>query len=500
MKDIEHTSQGVQAQANFNVAGGSKKEGLKVVLSGVDAGVSVVRAVQSGIILDGVVTEAQSGDIKSALGGAAIKLREVDIPSGLARRQKFLAKWSEAARRNAKKGLGFGMLLLPLSACGGDEDDSSSTGFVIDGYIADAFIFRDEDGNGIFDIGEASSRTGVDGSFALGGDETKPIVVDGSDGRARDLDNPSEPFTGVLMAPAGSTVVTPITTLVQQLVEGGDSVAAAEKQIQDGLGITEDVDLLNSDPIATDNVDVYKAGVQVAGLIAAVGGGAAGLAVTAAVAEAIAGGLTLDLTDIDQVTGIIEDAKEGNGPAFDGVDTVTAASVAASKAQVIDAANTIDDVSVAQAATLTVSVVEDVVSFGGTATGAITATLNADGSASFARSGVVGKDGASEDALDVKVVDIANKSIAGSIDLSVVVTQVLASAGDDEIVIDAPDAAKISVSGTSDSGADNIIIKIADKTAGTEDVRVLTLDTRLFAVSGDDKVTFQFAGEEDTVF
>jgi len=208
--------------------------------------VSVARAVQSGILLDGVLTEAQSGDFVSSIERAQIQLRELEIPSNHLQRQKFLAAWSEAARKAAKKGVGFSMLLLPLSACiGGGGSDvasvvSSTKGFVIDGYIADAFIFRDENGNGIWDDGEANSRTGSDGSFTLGGDESKSIVVDGSDGRAVDLDNPGEPFTGILLAPAGSTVVTPLTTLVQQLVATGETVASATASVNQALGLTGD--------------------------------------------------------------------------------------------------------------------------------------------------------------------------------------------------------------------------------------------------------------------
>lgn len=174
MKDIEHNGQDLQAQAAVDFSNGSGQGGLRLVVSGNDAGVSVARAVQSGILLDGVLTEARSGDFASALNGDQLELREVEIPANHARRQKFLAAWSEAARKSAKKGLGFSMLLLPLSACigGGGSDGATGVtgtkGFVIDGYIANAFIFRDENGNGVFDAGEASSRTGSDGAFTLG--------------------------------------------------------------------------------------------------------------------------------------------------------------------------------------------------------------------------------------------------------------------------------------------------------------------------------------------
>jgi hypothetical protein len=500
MKDLEQNGQVV----SFGVASEVTGSGLGLVLSGQDAGVSVARAVQSGIFLDGVLTEVQSGEFVSSLERAQVQLREVEIPSNRLQRQKFLAAWSEAARKAAKKGLGISMLLLPLSACKSDgvSDVASTKGFVIDGYISDAFIFRDENENGIFDSGEASSRTGSDGSFALGGDETKSIVVDGSDGRARDLDNPDEAFMGILLAPAGSTVVTPLTTLVQQLVEAGETVASATAAVKQALGITSDADLLSTDPIASENIEVYKAGVQVAGLIAAAGGGAAGLAVTKALSQAVKtaseSSSSVDLTNADAVKAVMDVAKSANPTAMSGFDTDAAASTAASKASSVGEATTIGGVAEVQSATFTVSEANDVVTFGGSASGSVVMILNASGGASFSRAGVDGKNSSSADASVVTVDNIASKSIAGSIDLTVVVTA-NATSGEDVFVIDAADATKITIRGSMGEGADNITIKIADKTASETDVRLLTLDTSNLTVTAEDQVTFEFAGAEDLV-
>ena len=505
MKVIEHNGNELQSKAASDFGTATGHFGLRLVLSGQDAGVQVARAFQSGTFLNGVLTEAVSGDFAANIDCAQVQLREVEIPSNRALRQQFLAAWSEAARKAAKKGLGFSMLLLPLSACiGGGGSDvtsvvSSTKGFVIDGYIANAFIFRDENGNGIFDSGEANSRTGIDGSFTLGGDDSKAIVVDGRDGLAVDLDNPGEAFTGILKAPAGSTVVTPLTTLVQQLVEADPTLSAAQAQtaVKTALGIDLNVDLTSTDPIASDNLDVYKAGVQVAGLIAAAGGGQAGLEVTKALSQALqTATVRFDLTNVDAVKAVMDVAKAANSTAMSAVDTDVAASIAASKAGSVAEAVTFKDVADVQSATFTVSVANDVITFDGSASGTIVMTLNASGGASFSRAGVNGKDNTSADASVVNVDDIESKSIAGSIDLTVVVT---ANATADQFIINAPDATKITLRGTMGDGADKIIIKIADITPNISDDRILTLDTSALSVTSQDSIVFDFAGPEGSV-
>ena len=149
MKDTDQGDQANDIFLDFEGAGSD----LELVVSEQDIGVSVARTVQSGILLDGVLTEVQSGDFVSTLERGQIQPREVGIPSNRSQRQKFLAAWSEAARKAAKKGLGISVLLVPLSACkndGGNDGGTDTNGFVIDGYIADGFIFRDENDNGTF--------------------------------------------------------------------------------------------------------------------------------------------------------------------------------------------------------------------------------------------------------------------------------------------------------------------------------------------------------------
>jgi adenine-specific DNA methylase len=61
------------------------------------------------------------------------------------------------------------------------------------------------------------------------------------------------PFVGVLKAPVGSTVVTPLTTLVAELVKKGADIAEAQSSVLKATGLSAldgQVDLSNFDPVA----------------------------------------------------------------------------------------------------------------------------------------------------------------------------------------------------------------------------------------------------------
>ena len=155
---------------------------------------------------------------------------------------------------------------------GGVAPIVSSNGRVIDGYIANATVFRDLNANGILDAGEPNVATDATGNFA-GLEGTGGVIVafggtDISTGKA---------FTGQLTAPGDAAVVTPLTTLVQALVQqGGGSVTAeqAAQQVAQAFGL-RDFDINNDDPVGTDNLEALKAGAQVAAIISVAAAGAA---------------------------------------------------------------------------------------------------------------------------------------------------------------------------------------------------------------------------------
>ena len=378
--------------------------------------------VLDGVQVEGVFAERDPGGLDSVAEIMCDNLAAIELPFELAARKKLISEWASKAKKASKKGGAFSVLLLPLAACGGGDSSSttapsSTTGYVIDGYIKNAFLFRDEDGDGAFDAGEASAYTNDSGQYTLGGSSTASIVVDPSqdpEGRtAVDLDKPNEAFTSVLKAPAGSTMVTPLTTVVQEIVATGETLEAAQTAVKTALGITGDVDVTALDPIASGNTEVYKAGVQVAGLMSAAGGGEAGLEVTKALATAVKtaadASSTVNLTDAAAVKAVVEAAKAANPTAMANVDADAVSSESSAQAAVVASATSISDVASVQSASFVVSESGGVVSFSGTATGAITMTLNASGGATFSRAGADGKNGDTSSASIVTIDNIASK-------------------------------------------------------------------------------------------
>ncbi|XIA64406.1 tandem-95 repeat protein [Bradyrhizobium sp. TZ2] len=201
---------------------------------------------------------------------------------------------------------------------------------LVDGYIVGATVFSDTDRDGVLDEGEAFAVTGENGTFTLVGvdDANAPLVsiggIDVSTGLA---------FEGVLTAPGGSTVITPLTTLVQALVESGSTVTAANALVATALGITAPAEgFTNYDPIpdaqsggpdAANATAILAAAIQVQATItqiaAAVGGEDAGVA--SALAQVISESGTLDLTQQATLAAIVDTV------APDGADTNALASV-----------------------------------------------------------------------------------------------------------------------------------------------------------------------------
>ena len=147
--------------------------------------------------------------------------------------------------KNGKRVPGAKVVLSPLAlvilaACGGGGGGSnvaqtfSSSGKINKGPLKDALAFLDYDGDGAFDAGEPSVRTGADGSYSLTGavaNQSANIVaitdestIDTSSGTV---------LSGVtLSAPAGAAVVSMASTL---MVEAN----LTEAQVQEALGITK---------------------------------------------------------------------------------------------------------------------------------------------------------------------------------------------------------------------------------------------------------------------
>ncbi|MXQ08011.1 hypothetical protein GQ651_09155 [Alphaproteobacteria bacterium GH1-50] len=131
---------------------------------------------------------------------------------------------------------------------GGDPAPEPDLAYVVDGYLSGAQVFGDANNNGVFDTGETTTTTAADGSFdsSLFADDVPLVAVGGID------ISTGEAFTGTLKAPAGSSVVTPLTTVVQAIIEADTSGTLTPEQaaanLATSLGLSGD--LLNDDPSA----------------------------------------------------------------------------------------------------------------------------------------------------------------------------------------------------------------------------------------------------------
>ncbi|MCK1554440.1 cadherin-like domain-containing protein [Bradyrhizobium sp. 177] len=131
---------------------------------------------------------------------------------------------------------------------------------LVDGYISGATIFEDVNDNGTRDPEETSTTTGANGHFTSLG-SSSPLVAFGGTDTSTGL-----PFKAQLEAPAGSTAITPLTTLLLLLQSQG--VSNAEAQVVATFGIDPSIDLTTFDPIAALRTNpgaarVYSVGVEV---------------------------------------------------------------------------------------------------------------------------------------------------------------------------------------------------------------------------------------------
>jgi Ca2+-binding RTX toxin-like protein len=247
---------------------------------------------------------------------------------------------------------------------------TESEGVVTDGYIAGGTVFRDADNDGVLDSNEARTTTDADGNFRLFGG-SGPLVLFGGTDISTGL-----AFTGVMRAPAGSSTVTPLTTLVAAVLEAsapGTTLAEANSTVLTALGLPAGVDLQNYDPIAaslaSDPVasaigeQAIAAAVQLQSTIlqaAAVIDGASGEAATASlIQDAVvsqlaaqilnAGATEIDLSNGTLLTSVVSNAAQQVATDVPGaaVNTTAIHAVVADVVQVIVATNTFIDNAVA---------------------------------------------------------------------------------------------------------------------------------------------------------
>ena len=150
-------------------------------------------------------------------------------------------------------------IALALTACGGSggsDSGSDSTITAIDGYLANAELWVDENDNFMLDEGDTQLETNSDenGQFTLTADQQgHAVFIKAIAGETIDSVRGvvSEDFE--LSAPAGSTVANPMTNMVIQQLASGSTQAEAEdaviKLIQDS-GLTASRELIFGDYLA----------------------------------------------------------------------------------------------------------------------------------------------------------------------------------------------------------------------------------------------------------
>ena len=175
-----------------------------------------------------------------AAGKVTITVNKSALAAGT---QDITAKESDSA--NAAKGTSAALSITY------NADNSVS-----DGYIKGASVYVDMNNNGVIDVGVDTlvGSTDVNGNFSAlltAQQMTHDLLATGGTDVSTGL-----AFQGMLKAPAGSTVLNPLTTLVQTLAGNGASAAAlqaAQNTVIQALNLPTNLDL--------GKVDLLKVGV-----------------------------------------------------------------------------------------------------------------------------------------------------------------------------------------------------------------------------------------------
>lgn len=128
--------------------------------------------------------------------------------------------------------------------------ESGIAGKAVDGYIKDAVVFADLDGNGSISPGELSATTDASGGFMLPGvNAFGQLIVSGGIDIAT-----GKAFEGRMLAPPGATVINPLTTLLVKLEQADAKVAGdAAAKLTAALGLPSAFPFLHYDPIYEAN-------------------------------------------------------------------------------------------------------------------------------------------------------------------------------------------------------------------------------------------------------
>lgn len=195
---------------------------------------------------------------------------------------------------------------------------------VLDGYIEGAETFVDTDGDGTRDADESQGITDATGRVDLLGPAGMVIATGGRDVLS------GLPLGIALSAPAGSTVVSPLTSVLVAMQAAG--VPDASATLLSGLGLLDGLDLTRLDVVAAAaagdvvgiaaflrGAQVYNAAFGIAQLFGddASETRAVGAAVVRAIADVIGSG-GVDLASVDTLRTLLDAASVASGKAEPG--------------------------------------------------------------------------------------------------------------------------------------------------------------------------------------
>lgn len=134
-----------------------------------------------------------------------------------------------------------------IAGCGssGSTSGTSVSGKVADGYLVNATVFVDKNGNYQLDADEISTTTGANGAYTLNVDPADvgryPIVAMAIQGQTIDMDSPNVTVAGsyVLCLPAvavsgtvNSNFISPMSTLIREKMDANPGMTLTEAIIQ----------------------------------------------------------------------------------------------------------------------------------------------------------------------------------------------------------------------------------------------------------------------------
>jgi len=234
-----------------------------------------------------------------------------------------------------------------------DEDVPSSpsplSGTLTKGPLSNAFVFIDTNANGVHDPDEPSTTTDASGNFSFPADSPEGPLVAVTTDATIDTASGTTLAGMTFRAPAGASVITPLTTLMEESGLDADQLKAS-------LGLPANIDPLTFNPFAAganaaDALAVEKLAVQVTTALGAFSAAAEGAgadpdeafaAAVAALSSTLqskqSGGTILDLTDSSDLASM-QTVFTAQANSLTGIDTAKLSAVVGETTTAIENVN-----------------------------------------------------------------------------------------------------------------------------------------------------------------